>query len=32
MGGDVIATLALALFGDHGVLSVFIGRWMLIDV
>jgi hypothetical protein len=32
MGGDVIATLALALFGDRGLLSVFTGRWMLIDV
>jgi hypothetical protein len=32
IGGDVIAVVVQSLFGDHGLLSVFTGRWMLIDV
>jgi hypothetical protein len=32
IGADVIYGVAQSLFGDHGLLSVFTGRWMLIDV
>jgi hypothetical protein len=32
VGGDLVGALAQSIFGDHGILSVFTGRWMLIDV
>ena len=32
IGQDIISGVALSLFGDRGLLSVFTGRWMLIDV
>jgi hypothetical protein len=32
IGDELVTTLALSIFGDHGLLSVFTGRWMLIDV
>jgi hypothetical protein len=32
IGGDVVMAIAQSVFGDHGLLSVFTGRWMLIDV
>ncbi len=32
VGGDVIMATTQSIFGDHGLLSVFTGRWMLIDV
>lgn len=32
VGAEVRAVLVQALFGDRGLLSVFTGRWMLIDV
>jgi hypothetical protein len=32
VGERAVMATTQALFGDHGVLSVFTGRWMLIDV
>jgi hypothetical protein len=32
VGEDLMNWIALGLFGDRGLLSVFTGRWMLIDV
>ena len=32
IGQSVLSTLGTILFADYGVLSVFTGRWMLIDV
>ena len=32
VGDDLISGLVQVLFGDRGLLSVFTGRWMLIDV
>jgi hypothetical protein len=32
MGTDAVKAIAQMLFGDRGLLSVFTGRWMLIDV
>ena len=32
IGDEVVVSLVQILFGDRGLLSVFTGRWMLIDV
>jgi hypothetical protein len=32
VGADLMTLIAHGLFGDRGLLSVFTGRWMLIDV
>ena len=32
IGADLVSAIAQTLFGDHGLLSVFTGRWTLIDV
>jgi hypothetical protein len=32
VGREILTAVAQSLFGDHGLLSVFTGRWMLIDV